>query len=89
MTATEESEPDPLLNPAPARTPTKTQVTRLSGRDVLLLEENAERLGTDATEASRRAIRHSNWLLSLADKGQTLLLRDDESGQIREVVLLQ
>lgn len=87
MTAADE--PDELTDP-PRRppAPSRTQTTRLSGRDIRMLAENAELLSTDETEAVRRAIRHSNWLLTLSDKGRTLLVRDEQTGVTREVILL-
>lgn len=83
------TEPDPLTEVPPApRTPFKLQATRFSGTDLVKLQEIAEILNTDDTDANRRAVRHSHWLLSLPGKGQTLMLRDNETGLLREVVIL-
>lgn len=80
---------DPLTDPAPAPRPaSKLQATRLVGRDLQMLQEVSDYLGTDHTEASRRSIRMAHWLVSLEQKGRTLLVRDDETGVTREVVLL-
>lgn len=81
-------ETDPLEPLPPPRSATITQVTRLAGKDVAMLRENAATLGASETEAVRRAIRHSHWLLTLQEKNRTLLVRDDSTGEVREVILL-
>lgn len=74
--------------PAPPRVASKLQATRFSGPDLAKLQEVAELLNTDETDATRRAVRHSHWLLTLQSKGRTLFVRDDATGEVREVILL-